>query len=187
LALVPNYVYTQAYYSQVLSGEAEAQRPAKKKFDAAVLHSWEKAKQAAGAKPFYIVPSKRYTYYVPGGVRSKREVPTSPFLSFWYCGLGQLTAPFVKWWRKAESGGVPEAVAVNKKDEATTDIELPLGTILVGQTSKLPHRMRAQYDKTRKRLRKKQRDAIQRRKWIKKQENFKALRKMKAKQWGHWK
>ena len=59
---------------EVLSGEAEAQRPAKKKFDAAVLHSWEKAKQAAGAKPFYIVPSKRYTYYVPGGVRSKREV-----------------------------------------------------------------------------------------------------------------
>lgn len=189
LALVPNYVYTHAYYSQALSGEEEAERPAKKKFDAGALHSWERSKQAAGAKPFYIVPPKRYTYYVPGGVRSKREVPTSPFLSFWYCGLGQLTAPFIKWWRKAELGDDREAAAVKKKKEAVaaSGLQLPPGTILVGQTSKLPHRMRAQYDKTRKRLRKKQRATNDRRKWVKKQENFKALRKIKLKQWGQWK
>eukprot|EP01052_Picozoa_sp_SAG31_P046466 SAG31_NODE_8899_length_1366_cov_1.581689_1_plen_140_part_10 len=47
------------------------------------------------------MPAQRYTYYVPGGVRSAREVKTSPFLSFWYVDLGPaLNGPFIKQDRR---------------------------------------------------------------------------------------
>eukprot|EP00976_Prorocentrum_cordatum_P076564 1182359-Prorocentrum_minimum.AAC.3 len=64
---------------------------------------------AAAPKPFYLAPVKRYYYWTPkalvkesektrveGGGRKKRGhrgalgERTSPFLSFWYCGLGEM-------------------------------------------------------------------------------------------------
>lgn len=133
--------------------------------------------EAADRKPFYIVPNQRYTYEVPGGVRSMREVKTSPFLSFWYADFMTETAPCIAWWRHTEASIQTDAdkaaaAALEAKPRKQRALEtlvplvpplLPPGTLLVGHASKLPHRMRAQYDKTRKRLRKKQRQAIKRR------------------------
>ena len=133
--------------------------------------------EAAGRKPFYIVPNQRYTYEVPGGVRSKREVKTSPFLSFWYADFMADTAPCIAWWRQTQATidaaaalasataqeAQPRKKARRVQTEASAPSLLPPGTHLIGHTSKLPHRMRAQYDKSRKRLRKKQRQAIKRR------------------------
>lgn len=46
----------------------------------------------AGEKPFYLVPRKRYLYRTPKGGRSKDDMrkdrKTSPFTTFWYCGVG---------------------------------------------------------------------------------------------------
>ena len=71
-----------------------------------------------------------------------------------------------------------------KKVEATKPL-LPPGTSLVGHTSKLPHRMRAQYDKTRRRLRKKQRIVTDKRAKEKKRQHRKeqAIIRSKAR-WG---
>ena len=57
LLLLPNYVYTNSYFSEH-------------------LHQKE-------IRPFYIVPFSRYVYTSPAGLRSTRESKTSPWVSFW--------------------------------------------------------------------------------------------------------
>ena len=155
--------------------------------------------QESKRQPFYICPNQRYTYVSPGGAASAREGKTSPFLSFWYCDMVASTAPFITWWREAESLLAKEKAAKEanppkkksywalKREAGAPVVEvkplLPIGTTLVGDTSKLPHRMRAQYDKTRKRLRKKQREAIQRRIQEKKRIHRKEQARLRRKAW----
>jgi hypothetical protein len=116
---------------------------------------YEPTLEATKSRPFYIVPPRRYAYFAPGGVRSSREKKTSPFLSFWYGDLGTANAEFIRWWHKEfdQPGG-----------KVATDAIARSSTLLVGHRARLPHRMRAMYDPTRRRLWKKQREAIERRK-----------------------
>jgi hypothetical protein len=102
----------------------------------------------AGAKPFYLVPTTRYWYTAPRGARREKAVKTSPFLSFWYADLSHpdKNAAFIRAWRAAE------------------DQQSNHRPLLAMKLSQLPHSMRAQYDPTRRRLRKKQREACERRK-----------------------
>ncbi len=100
----------------------------------------------ASCRPFYLIPeNRRYEFWTPGGFRkqSDREKKTSPFISFWYCHAAEGTADLVKWWRKRKS----DDVAAKK-------------TILVQNLRLLPQRVKATFDKNRKRLRKKQRISI---------------------------
>jgi hypothetical protein len=107
---------------------------------------YTKAMDEAKAKPFYLVPTTRYWYTAPTGARAEKAQRTSPFLSFWYCDLAQpdVNAAFVSGWR-AKQG--PLAAGG------------PTRPTLAGHLNQLPHSMRAQYDPTRRRLRKKQREA----------------------------
>jgi len=100
-------------------------------------------------RPFYIVPATRYEYIVPQGVRRDHTVNTAPFMSFWYAGMPPAMATkFFQWWREADL-------------ESAAGLPKPL---LAGKQSEIPHNMRAQYDSSRRRLRKKQREAADRRK-----------------------
>ena len=102
-------------------------------------------------RPFFIVPTTRYEYWVPSGVRSEKKTKTSPFLSFWYVGMPPATsASFIRSWRSQE--------AVAADEEAG-----PPRPALAGHRSQIPHSMRAEFDPTRRRLRKKQREAFARR------------------------
>jgi len=52
--------------------------------------------------PFYMVPLVRYWYWPPSwaaasGTSRGRE-KTSPFSSFWYCGLGEKRVDAIEWW-----------------------------------------------------------------------------------------
>ena len=124
---------------------------------------------AAEVKPFFVVPRYRYQYWAPGGVRSDREQKTSPFLSFWYCDLAQpdVNAAFVSGWR-AKQG--PLAAGG------------PTRPTLAGHLNQLPHSMRAQYDPTRRRLRKKQREAHDRKKRKRESERDAEAQRQKASQ-----
>lgn len=112
---------------------------------------YTKAMDEAKANPFYLVPTTRYWYTAPTGARENKAPRTSPFLSFWYCDLAQpdVNAAFVSGWRAKQgllaAGG-------------------PTRPTLCGHLNQLPHSMRAQYDPTRRRLRKKQREAHDRKK-----------------------
>jgi hypothetical protein len=105
-------------------------------------------KATARAKPFYLVPTTRYWYTAPRGARREKAMKTSPFLSFWYADLSQAdkNAAFIRAWHAAEGQHSDKQPLLAKK------------------LSQLPHSMRAQYDPTRRRLRKKQREAGERRK-----------------------
>jgi len=121
--LVPNFVYVNEYYDKIT--------------------------QAASAKPFFLVPTKRYEYYSPAGCRSERESKTSPFLSCWFADLQPaMNGPYIRSWRQAALAAPPSQVSS--------------WPVLAGHRSQLPHSMRAQYDPSRKRLRKKQREAFTR-------------------------
>jgi hypothetical protein len=104
-------------------------------------------------KPCYLVPAGRYEYVVPPGVRRDEAVKTAPFGSFWYVHLQDATAAFVREWRAREArhSGAPGAGAPGA------------GAMLAGSLAQLPHTARAQYDPSRRRLRKKQREAYARR------------------------
>jgi hypothetical protein len=123
------------------------------------------------APPFFLVPHVRYEYIVPPGVRQEeREVKTAPFLSFWYASMPRpLSAKFIKYWRKldeAQQRAAPSSASRGVK-VVTAATALPGSRprpILAGHPNQLPHNMRAQYDPTRRRLRKKQREAFSRNK-----------------------
>ena len=96
-------------------------------------------------RPFYLIPeNRRYEFWTPGGFRkqSVREKKTSPFISFWFCHAGGQTAAMIKWWRKRESMDTDKSI------------------VLIQNLRLLPHRVKATFDKNRKRLRKKQRISI---------------------------
>ncbi len=100
----------------------------------------------ANCRPFYLIPeNRRYEFWTPGGFRkqSVREKKTSPFISFWYCHAGGQTAALIKWWRKRE-----------------IEYQGDQRTALVQCLRLLPQRVKATFDKNRKRLRKKQRISI---------------------------
>jgi hypothetical protein len=155
----------------------------------------------AKRKPFYIVPTQRYTYEVPRGIRKDEKVKTSPFLSFWYADFITETAPCIAWWRQEEAkeenkakesqasqSTQPRKKAKHGREEAIVPavekpVSLPGGTMLIGDSSKLPHRMRAQYDKSRKRLRKKQREAIKRRSEEKKRKHRRQQAALRRASW----
>jgi hypothetical protein len=102
----------------------------------------------ANCRPFYLIPdNRRYEFWTPGGFRkqSDREKKTSPFISFWYCHTGVETAALIKWWRKTNC-----------------DSSVDRSTVLVQNLRLLPQRVKATFDKNRKRLRKKQRISIKR-------------------------
>jgi len=69
---------------------------------------------------------------------------TAPFVTFWYCQTGAHRAALAKWW--CEAG----------KDQCS-------GCKFKFTTARVPHRFRDSHDPTRRRLRKKQRDALARR------------------------
>jgi hypothetical protein len=145
--LVPNFVYTNPYYSKVLANETSNST------------NGGGGVESAPVKPFYLVPKLRYEYVVPPGVRSGYvgEVKTAPFLSFWFCDLQARTAPFVHRWR-ADAASTAAATA------QTSRATIPPRPLLAGHLSQIPHAMRAQYDPSRRRLRPKQREAGARRK-----------------------
>lgn len=101
------------------------------------------------SRPFFLAPKIRYNYLVPSGVRRESEVKTSPFTSLWFVDLRASSAGFIKSWRDAVR---------SQPSEATR-----FWPTLAGHRSQLPHESRAQYDPTRRRLRKKQREAAARR------------------------
>lgn len=111
------------------------------------------------SRPFYLVPQIRYEYTVPAGVRRKAVTKTAPFLSFWYIDLGNdLNSDYIRRWRSSSDNG--------------------LSTVLLAATTeKLPHRIRARYDPTRRRLWKKQREAQARRR---RHAKFKAIADARA-------
>ena len=161
--LVPNFVYTNSYFAEALRGAA------------------------SGARPCFLVPRReRYEYMVPRGVRRAAvEVKTAPFLSFWFVGMpgggggggdDDWAAAFIRAWR---AGDEEVADARNKRSGGggADEDDRPL---LAGHASQLPHNMRAQYDKTRRRLRKKQREAEQRRKRRREEVAEEALQRAKA-------
>lgn len=137
--LVPNFVYVNPCYAKHLGPEP--------------------CRALGVATPLFLTPSvarkdgkARYEYAAPEGSRKDKAVATAPFMSFWYAGVGkpQDAANFVRWWR----------LEAKRAAEAATR---PLPDLSV-HARELPHRFRAQYDPTRRRVRKKQREAFERRK-----------------------
>jgi len=95
LILVPNYVYTKAYYEDVLT-------------------------QPEGIlKPFYIVPKTRYYYWTPEGFRdNEAKAKTSPFLSFWFLHMAEHTPSLIKWWLKEGVKAQGEEVVLARNEKA---------------------------------------------------------------------
>eukprot|EP00172_Hildenbrandia_rubra_P001060 Plantae.Rhodophyta-Hildenbrandia_rubra.ctg16346.p1 GENE.Plantae.Rhodophyta-Hildenbrandia_rubra.ctg16346~~Plantae.Rhodophyta-Hildenbrandia_rubra.ctg16346.p1 ORF type:complete len:346 (+),score=62.45 Plantae.Rhodophyta-Hildenbrandia_rubra.ctg16346:219-1256(+) len=78
--LQPNYVYTKPF--------------------------WEKLTSRRSPRPFFLTPPtpRSYIYDTPRmikGVKSKQR-KTSPFVTMWYCHVGENTEAFYRWW--AEKG-----------------------------------------------------------------------------------
>eukprot|EP00039_Didymoeca_costata_P023629 m.7738 g.7738 ORF g.7738 m.7738 type:complete len:295 (+) comp3764_c0_seq2:77-961(+) len=96
--------------------------------------------------PLFITPSSRYTYRTPRGFRDVKagDLATSPFVTMWFCEVGKYRSDILKWW--CEQGK-----------------ELSPGCKLRLSPKSLPHRFKDSNDKSRPRLRKKQRDAMRRR------------------------
>jgi len=115
--LLPNYVYTKPYYNTGLD-------------------------QSAADRPFYLVPLVRYWYWPPQwaaaeGTSRGRE-KTSPFLSFWYCGVPTHREQLIKWW-----GGQPQ--------------QYRHGLRLAINEATLPKDVRGEFDPNKKRPNPKQR------------------------------
>jgi len=181
--LVPNYVYVRPCYAatfgSIASIHGQKQKMNEKNKDAAknsgaetmvgdassVTKKGSNSSPSSPTRPFFLVPSIRYEYVVPPGVRrDELEVKTAPFLSFWYIGMqSSLCADFFRDWR-AEGKELPAAGAASSRASAPLRNQLLSRPLLVGHPSQLPHNMRAQYDPTRRRLRKKQREAFSRKK-----------------------
>jgi len=150
LCLVPNFMYTSDYYREALG-----------------THT----------KPFFITPAVRYDYHSPADVQGRREGKTSPFVSFWFAHLtAEHNAPVIKALRRASAarqdpistpGDPAETGAGDGEGGVLHQHIAPLvvgnGATLSSKLSELPQRMRAMWDTTRKRLRKKQREAMKRR------------------------
>ena len=70
LLLMPQWVHKKDYYEGSTTGRA-----------------------ARPARPFYVVPRRRYVYLPPRGLREKKDSDThrksSPFVSMRYCGGGR--------------------------------------------------------------------------------------------------
>lgn len=160
--LVPNFVYTNPYYSRVLANKETG----------SILDGGVNLNGAAPVKPFYVVPQVRYEYVVPRGVRAGHagEVKTAPFLSFWFCDLQSRTAAFIRQWRTEEAATAPSTLLG----------AAPPRPLMVGHLSQLPHHMRAKYDPSRRRLRPKQREANARRKRARDAEEDAAFRNARA-------
>lgn len=109
------------------------------------VQDYYKPTLGSSSNPFFVLPARRYSYCAPAGARSDREQKTSPFISFWFCDLRESNSAFLRWWAswpQNNRGPVVQAV---------------------GSVTKLPHRFRAQYDPSRRRVRKKQREVARRR------------------------
>ncbi|GFR45479.1 hypothetical protein Agub_g6822 [Astrephomene gubernaculifera] len=85
--LLPNYVATKAYFSELLTATATP----------------------ASQRPFFLTPRVRYSYDHPEGTGHAE----SPFFSIWYVGLGPLTEAVYGACRTrlAGAGAAPEAGA----------------------------------------------------------------------------
>jgi len=60
----------------------------------------------------FLCPRKRYVFWTPAGLRSKRQAHasalgnrTSPFVTFWYLHFGQHHQEVLRWWRSAAAAG----------------------------------------------------------------------------------
>lgn len=150
LCLVPNFMYTSDYYKEVLGSHT---------------------------KPFFVTPAVRYEYHSPADVQGRREGKTSPFVSFWFVHLSaEHNAPVIKTLRRTSAashgpigtaGDPHDTGACGGGEGKGVARNVPLvvgnGATLSSKLSELPQRMRAMWDTTRKRLRKKQRAAMKRR------------------------
>jgi hypothetical protein len=161
LCLVPNFMYTSEYYRDILGGHT---------------------------KPFFITPVFRYEYHSPANVQGRREGKTSPFVSFWFVDLTSAhNAHVIKALRRASDSHHAAAgfASVHREDvkdscvgsstgnndggegrggrRSRSAFLLGNGATLSRKLTDLPQRMRAMWDKSRRRLRKKQRAAIKRR------------------------
>ena len=73
--LLPNFVYMKDYYKTALTGTGKM----------------------IPERVFFVVPENRYQYYTPKGRHQKKSaVLTSPFLSFWYCHIGDHLVESIK-------------------------------------------------------------------------------------------
>ena len=108
--------------------------------------------------PFYVSPSDashRYVYVTPPGFRNikAKHRKTAPFVSMWYCHFGRHSHATLSTWfaRPPTPFASPAGVA-------------PRPAPLVSRTHyQLPNHMKDSNDKSRKRLRKKQREALKKR------------------------
>lgn len=147
-ALVTNPPYSEDHIERILRFCVASRKPWFLLVPNYVYVNSYYPKVTAGTKPFYFVPTSRYWYTAPRGARGERAMKTSPFLSLWYADLAHTdkNAAFIRAWR----------AGANRQNCARPFLAMKL--------SQLPHNMRAQYDPTRRRLRKKQREASERRK-----------------------
>lgn len=104
--LMPNWVVSKDYYDACLRQRKPQFRPGKSK-GAAPAPGPGATVHAGGV--FYLVPRKRYHYWTPRVLLRGKHTHTgtlgertSPFVSFWYVGLGRgHTEDLVAWWRSS--------------------------------------------------------------------------------------
>jgi hypothetical protein len=168
-ALVTNPPYSSTHIEQILRFCVASGKPWFLLVPNYVYVNPYYAKATAGVKPFYLVTKTRYWYTAPTGARGESAQRTSPFLSFWYADMSvpEENAAFVRDWRAEEK----------QQQLSSSGGDRPLLAIKLSQ---LPHGMRAQYDPTRRRLRKKQREAGERRKRKREEEREAEARRQKA-------
>jgi hypothetical protein len=72
----------------------------------------------------FLCPRKRYVYWTPAGLRSKRQAHssalgnrTSPFVTFWYLHFGPHHQRIMKWWHAQEKQQRKAIVSQNKKQK----------------------------------------------------------------------
>lgn len=100
--LQPNYVYTKEYWCRYCEKLVERNKQ---------------------PRPFFLTPStpRKYVYKVPKSLRTglkSKARSTAPFVTFWYCWLGNpLQKDFLRWWNKS-MGRDAHALALSTREIA---------------------------------------------------------------------
>jgi len=121
--LIPNYVYTKPFYSNMSSMDFVKPRP------------------------FYLTPEtpRKYVYETPPNLRQVKaaKLKTAPFVSFWYCWTcPKYTRALYLWYATRAS-----------------DVDVEFGLTLACTEYHLPDSFKDSYDKTRRKARKKKKNA----------------------------
>mmetsp|Transcript_10522 Transcript_10522/g.38720 ORF Transcript_10522/g.38720 Transcript_10522/m.38720 type:complete len:434 (+) Transcript_10522:121-1422(+) len=111
LALLPNYVYRKDYYKRALV-DFPAQRPlfivpAKRYYywapkGVSGQRVSSSATEGNAAPADTLAPTKKATQKKKRTHTSAQGERTSPFISFWYCELGELRSDYVKWFQSTQ-------------------------------------------------------------------------------------